>query len=76
MAYREKVSVIASFDTKGNIRPIRVRISELALEIESAKLVDIIFNDKIFQCVVIDGNYRKPLTLCYKTSEGCWYTVY
>ena len=66
------VSVIASFDTEGHIKPLYVRIGEEALKICSSWMrpsLPVMFE---FHCQVIDGDYIKPLLLTYHQRENVW----
>jgi len=66
------VSVIASFDTEGRIRPLYVRIGEESLKILSSWLKPSYPGFFEFRCQVIDNGVRKPLILEYHSRENVW----
>ena len=66
------VSVIASFDTDGHIKPLYVRISEDSLKIYSSWLKPSFRGLMEFQCKVIDNDCLKPLVLTYHMTENVW----
>lgn len=66
------VSVIASFDTDGNIRPLYVRIGEESYKIPSCRLSPCDVFVKTFQCRIVDGNQTKFLQLTYHEHENIW----
>lgn len=66
------VSVIASFDTDGHIRPLYVRINEDALKVYSSWLKPSFSGVMKFNCKVIDQGCLKPLLLTYHKAEGIW----
>lgn len=66
------VSVIASFDTDGHIKPLYVRINEDSLKVHSSWLRPSFQNLMEFQCKVIDNNCLKPLILTYHKVENVW----
>lgn len=66
------VPVIASFDGRGNIRPLYVRIGPEALKIHSARLRSASSGVVVYDCRVIDGDYQKPVTLVYHLKERLW----
>ena len=66
------VPVIASFDSKGQIRPLYVRIDEASYKICSCFLRNRFANLLEFSCRILDGQYHKPLLLTYYRAEGAW----
>lgn len=68
----QMVPVIASFDTKGRIVPLYVRIEENVYRIESFYPKCKFSGIEEFHCELIDGNYRKPLLLTYYKNEDVW----
>ena len=66
------VSVIASFDTDGHVKPLYVRINEESLKIHSSWLKPSFKNLMEFQCKVIDNDCLKPLLLTYHKIENVW----
>lgn len=69
------VSVIASFDTEGHIRPLYVRIGEESYKVHSSWLKPSFDLQSTFQCQVMDGQQLKPLVLTYHQRESVW-TIY
>ena len=66
------VSVIASFDTDGHVKPLYVRINENSLKVESSWLKPSFRGTLEFQCKVVDNNCLKPLILTYHQAEYVW----
>lgn len=66
------VSVIASFDTDGHIKPLYVRINEEALKVHSSWLKPSFAGLLEFNCRIVDQGYLKPLVLTYHKNEGVW----
>lgn len=66
------VSVIASFDTDGHIKPIYVRIGSESYKIQSCWLKPSFYGQQTFYCKVIDNNTLKPLELTYHIMESAW----
>ena len=67
-----KVSVIASFDALGHIKPLYVRINEESLKVHSVWEKPSIRGIMEFQCKVIDNNCLKPLSLTYHNADNIW----
>lgn len=66
------VSVIASFDTHGHIRPLYVRIGEDSLKIISCWMKPAFLHTCIYNCQVNDNGTIKPLVLTYYMRESVW----
>lgn len=66
------IPVIASFDTKGHIKPLYVRIGEKSYKIESFWIRHQFVNTTEFHCQILVDGYKKPLLLTYYQSEGVW----
>ena len=66
------VSVIASFDCDGHIKPLYVRIGEESFKVHSSWLKPSFLNTFTFQCQIIDGDMLKPLVLSYHVNESVW----
>jgi len=67
------VSVIASFDTDGKMRPLYVRIGEEAYKINSSHAK----NDKFamiveYDCTIREGEMARHLNLCYHNHDKIW----
>ena len=66
------VPVIASFDSKGHITPLYIRINGESYKIESA-YESVHFLDAItFSCTVVEEGALKPLTVSYHKRQGMW----
>lgn len=65
------VSVIASFDCSGNVKPIYVRING-----ENFKIVSAIYKPSTtlqeYKCQIIDNDILKPVTLTYHPRNYIW----
>ena len=68
----ELVSVIASFDTEGHIRPLYIRIGEDSLKVHSSWLKPSYAQQHEFQCRVVDQGVLKPIKLTYYEKEATW----
>lgn len=68
------VSVISSFDAKGHILPLYVRIEEESLKIYNAYQIDSNMRVLNFNCEVMDGNRVKSLKLSYHIADLTWTT--
>ena len=70
--YNNIVSVIASFDSEGHVKPLYVRINEDSLKVYSSCPKPSFYDFLEFQCKVIDHDYLKPLLLTYHKKENIW----
>ena len=68
----EIISVIASFDTDGQIRPLYIRIGDDSLKVISSWEKPDYARRRTFQCKVIDQNIAKPARLTYYEDESVW----
>ena len=66
------VPVIASFDSKGRIAPLYVRIAGVPYKIDSYWTSYSFRNVVNFNCKIIDNDYLKPLSLTFYREEGVW----
>lgn len=66
------VSVIASFDTDGHMKPLYVRIGENSYKIHSSWLKPSFSGILEYNCKIIDDNILKPLILTYHDRESVW----
>lgn len=64
------VSVIASFDTDGKVKPLYVRIGQESYKVHSSWAKPGVSNLIKYQCQIIDGNNLKPLQLTYHSVES------
>lgn len=69
----QPIAVIASFDAKGNIAPLWLRIAEYKLKVESYVLKECKMERYDFFCNVIDNNTRKEVEILFCAREGMWY---
>ncbi len=67
------IQVLASFDLKGNMLPLYLKIDGVKLKVDYATKVNEIYGSKSFNCTVIDGNYKKQVQVVYKLNETTWY---
>lgn len=70
----EIVSVIASFDTDGHVKPLYVRINQESLKVHSSWMKPSFRGVLEFQCKVIDNDCLKLLTISYYKNENVWVT--
>lgn len=66
------VSVIASFDTDGHIKPLYVRVDEESLKVVSCWMKPAFVSSCTYQCKVEDHGVLKPLVLTYHMNESVW----
>lgn len=67
-----KVSVIASFDTKGHVHPLYIRIGEGSYKVHSFWLKPSFRGVLEFRCEIEDGRKLKSLILEYHQNENIW----
>ena len=68
------VPVIASFSSKGEIKPLYVSVSGVQLKIENFTIEndrDFVWSN--FFCVVIDNDIKNRIKLCYHFQEHAWF---
>ena len=68
----KKISVIASFDNKGNVSPLYVRIGEDSWKVKSFSLKTENKNILIFGCNVFFDNEVRPVTLSFHRNDNVW----
>lgn len=66
------VSVIASFNSDGNIIPLYVRIGTESLKIYNAYQSESTFQLMNFKCEVMDNDTVKPIKLTYHLNDHKW----
>lgn len=71
----ESVSVIASFDTEGHVRPLFVRVNSESLKVHSCWQKPSFRGTIEFQCKVIDNDCLKNLNVIYRQSDNIWSIV-
>lgn len=71
----EPVSVIASFDTEGHVRPLYVRVESESLKVHSCWQKPSFHGTIEFQCKVIDHDCLKNLNVIYSLSDNMWSIV-
>ena len=69
---RQRVSVIASFNTAGEINPLYVKINGETYKIYHCFDKHPFRHISEFQCQIIDNNCMKPLKLIYDHNESTW----
>ena len=67
-----KVSVIASFDSDGHIRPLYVRIGESTCKVLSSISKNEFRFGMEYNCTIADGAMKRHLLLTYHTREQLW----
>lgn len=68
----KKVSVIASFDAEGKIRPLYVRIGSESYKIATFWEKSRFINVTEFHCQIVDGDTLKPVVLTFYREDGFW----
>ena len=66
------VSVIASFDTSGQIKPLYIRIGKESLKVYRSFLMAHNIFGNIFRCEVMDGDQVKEVKLSYHADKFLW----
>lgn len=66
------VPVICSFDDRGQMRPLYVRINGEAFKICSSQEKTSFSHASVFQCEIADHGILKSLTLEYRYREHLW----
>lgn len=74
MSTIESVSVIASFNTNGHIKPLYVRINSESFKVYSSYSKQSYLGLLEFQCQIIDDDILKNLVLTYNKRENIWTT--
>ena len=66
------VPVIASFDDKGHIAPLYVRIDGCSYKVSSYWVKTSFSNSIAFNCQLIDNDSLKPVMLTFFQDENIW----
>ena len=66
------VPVISSFDSKGNIIPLYIRVDGEELKIYNPFLYESTYELMTFQCEVLDYNRVKQIRLSYHIGKHLW----
>ncbi len=68
------IPVIASFDTRGNVRPLYVRMEGSSRKVYSFSVLSRFHNVLEFRCMVEtqDGKGKAPLQLTYYFEDKVW----
>lgn len=66
------ISVIASFNSSGQIKPIYVQMNGESYKIHSCHYNHPLPNISEFNCQIIDHDCLKPLKLVYYHAESVW----
>lgn len=69
------VPVISSFDSKGNIVPLYLRVDGVSLKIYNPFLYESTYERLTFQCDVLDYNRVKQIRLSYHIEKHLWSVV-
>lgn len=67
------VSVIASFNTDGKVKPLYVRMNEEPVKVLSSKVIQTTLHMIAFEVIVDDYGRQRIIRLLYKTNESVWY---
>ena len=70
---REVIPTIASFDTKGNMQPLYIRINDLEYKILSCFTKNKNNSYIEFECQIQDYDRLKRICLCYSFFEHVWF---
>ncbi len=65
-------SVIASFDSKGHMKPLYIRIDGSSFKVHSSYVKSCHSGIVEFSCQIVDREYLKPLTLTYFPHDRIW----
>lgn len=66
------ISVIASFDSEGHVKPLYVRIADESFKVHSSYVKSYCSGILELNCQIIDQEYLKPLTLTYFPHDRIW----
>ena len=67
------VSVIASFNTDGKVKPLYVRMNEEPVKVLSSKVIQTTLHMIAFEVIVDDYGRQRIIRLLYKINESVWY---
>ena len=67
------VSVIASFNTDGKVKPLYVRMNEEPVKVLSSKVIQTTLHMIAFEVIVDDYGRQRIIRLLYKINESIWY---
>ena len=67
------VSVIASFNTDGKIKPLYIRMNEDPVKVLSSKVIQTTLHMIAFEVIVDDYGQQRIIQLLYKINESVWY---
>lgn len=75
MGHQEPIAVIASFDAKGNIAPLWLRIAGYKFRVTSYVLKRAQMGMYDYVCKIIDENLEKEVNIFYNARDSLWYYV-
>lgn len=75
MENREAIAVIASFDSKGNIAPLWLRIAGYKFKVESYVIKKAQMGIYTFVCSIIDNDIQKEVVIYFNARDGLWYNI-
>lgn len=67
------VSVIASFNTDGKVKPLYVRMNEEPVKVLSSKVIQTTLHMIAFEVIVDDYGRQRIIRLLYKINKSVWY---
>ena len=69
------IPVISSFDSKGNIVPLYIRVDGESMKIYNPFLVESTYERLTYQCDVLNWNRVKSIKLSYHIEKHVWSLV-
>lgn len=66
------IPVIVSFDCKGQIKPLYIRIGDESLKVHHVFLMSHNFSGSTFRCEVMDGDKCKEVKIFYHADKLIW----
>lgn len=75
MERREPIAVIVSFDAKGHIAPLWLRIAGYKFKVTSYVLKSARMGIYDYVCKIIDENLEKEVNIFYNARDSLWYYV-
>lgn len=73
VGYIQKIQVIASFNTKGQVLPLWVKIGSMTFKIESCVLKSTQVHIYNFSCEIIDESIKKTIRIAFNARDCLWY---
>lgn len=69
----EAIQVIASFTTKGLMKPIYVRINDITFQVISCSILHENLSTLDYKCTINDNGISKIIYLIYAKTEHAWF---